>query len=101
MIDVFEADRLGFPWEGCVSWGEYSAVIVTLNERMHSIAVGCDSGASDRTIIILQDLRGLYSLGATSNCFLVCPVNIFDSHSNVGYTVSVVDYVPGDGMIGN
>ena len=53
MVDVFQAYRLLFPWEWCVSWGEYSAIVVTLNERVHSIAVGCDGGASDGAVIVL------------------------------------------------
>ncbi len=101
MVDVLQANGLGLPWEGRVSWGEYSAVIVTLNEGMHGIAVGRDSGASDGAMIVFEFFGCLYSLGATSKGFFVCPVNIFDSHGNVRYTVSVGDYVSGDRMVGN
>ncbi len=74
-------------------------VVVTFDERVYGVAVSSYGGASYGAMIVLEDLRRLYSLGATPNCFFVGPVDILDSHGNVGHSISVGDDVPRDWMV--
>ncbi len=101
MVYVFQSDWLSFPLERYVSWREYSVIVVTLYERVNRVTVSCDGCASDRSIVVFEYLGCLYSLSSASNCLLVRPVNILDSHGNIGYTVSVCDYVPRDRVVGD
>jgi len=96
MVLRVQSDRLRFPLERYVSWREYSVIVVTLYERVNRVTVGCDGCASDRSMVVFEYLGCLYSLSSASNCLLVRPVNIVDSHGNIGYAVSMCDYVPGD-----
>ena len=100
MVHLFQPDRLGLALEWHVSRGEDSAVVVTLYERVDRVAIGCYGCASYRSMLVLENLRCLYSLGPTPNCFLVSPVNILDSHRNIGHSISMGDDVPRDWMVG-